>query len=67
VSRFKATCIWPYNPKAMDNTIQPSNIYTIAPNSGGTNDWMLDEKLNQEQQHEDKKNVKKNVLHIHTS
>jgi hypothetical protein len=42
----------------MDNTIQPSNIYTIAPNNGGKNDYMLDEKLNQEQQHEDKSNVK---------
>ncbi len=27
---FKATCIWPFNPKAMDNKIQPSKIYTAT-------------------------------------
>jgi len=52
----------------MDNTIQPSNIYTIAPNNeGGEKDYMLDEQLNQKQQYEDKSNVKKNIVHIHTS
>ncbi len=24
---FKATCIWPFNPNAMDNKIRPSKIY----------------------------------------
>ncbi len=34
-SGFKVTHIWPYNPKAMDNTIQHSNIYTITSNNAG--------------------------------
>ncbi len=25
-ARFKATSIWPFNPKGMDNKIQPSKI-----------------------------------------
>ncbi len=61
MSKFKATCIWSYNPKVMDNTIQPSNNYTIAPNiEGGEKDYMLDEHLNKKQQYE-------NIFHIHTS
>jgi hypothetical protein len=52
----------------MDNMIQPSNNYTIAPNiEGGEKDYMLDENLNKKQQYENKSNVKKNILHIHTS
>jgi len=36
----------------MDNTIQPSNIYTIALNNEkGENDYMLDEQFNQKQQY----------------
>jgi hypothetical protein len=27
---FKATCIWPFNPKAMDNKLRPSEIYTAT-------------------------------------
>jgi hypothetical protein len=52
----------------MDNTIEHSNIYTITPNNArGVKDYMLNEQLNQEQQCEDKSNVKKNFIHICTS
>ncbi len=30
ISRFKVTRIWPFNPKAMDAKIGPTNIYTIV-------------------------------------
>ncbi len=29
-SRFKITCIWPLNPRAMDNKIKPSKVYTTT-------------------------------------
>lgn len=49
-SRFKATYIWPYNPKAMDNKTQASNIYIIAPNNERCEkDYMSYEQPNQEQ------------------
>jgi hypothetical protein len=28
---FRATCIWPFNPKAMDNETQSSQIYIAEP------------------------------------
>ncbi len=31
-SRFKVTCIYPLNPKAMDNENRPFNIYTMVAN-----------------------------------
>jgi len=30
LSKFKVTRIWPFNPKAMDAKIGPTNIYTIV-------------------------------------
>jgi hypothetical protein len=36
-ARFKATSIWPFNPKAMDNKIRPSKIYNaISINNHGS-------------------------------
>jgi hypothetical protein len=36
-ARFKATSIWPFNPKAMDNKIQPWKIYNaISINNHGS-------------------------------
>jgi hypothetical protein len=29
-ARFKATSIWPFNPKAMDNKIRTSKIYNAT-------------------------------------
>jgi hypothetical protein len=29
---FRVTCIYPLNPRAMDNKIKPSNIYTMVAN-----------------------------------
>ncbi len=41
-SGFKATCIWTYNPQAMDNKNQPLNICTITFKSeGGEKDCTL--------------------------
>jgi hypothetical protein len=46
---FKATCIWPFNPKAMDNKIRPSKIYitiNINNHESDKKEYTLDEKTN---------------------
>jgi len=52
---FKVIGIWPFNPKAMDNKIQPSKFYTtININNHGSNkeEYTLNEEIdhNQSQQ-----------------
>ncbi len=43
---FKATKIWPFNPKAMDERTKPNDLYTLAPNTMGIlnndNDYLND-------------------------
>ncbi len=67
VKIYLATSIWPYNPKVMDNQIQPSTLHNVTPNNErGEEDQMLDEQHDQEQQREDELDVV-NLLHTHTS
>jgi hypothetical protein len=37
-ARFKATSIWPFNPKAMDNKTWPLEIYTTTSINNHGND-----------------------------
>jgi hypothetical protein len=49
---FKDTCIWPFNPKAMDNKIQPSKNYiTTSINNHGSDkeEYTLDEETDHNQ------------------
>jgi hypothetical protein len=48
---FKATCIWLFNPKAMDNKIQPSKIYILINinNQGNEYDYTIDERIDHNQ------------------
>jgi len=32
-SNFKATKVWPFNPKAMDERTKPNDLYTLTPNT----------------------------------
>ncbi len=43
--RFKITCIWPLNPKAMDNKTKPSKVYTTTnvSNVGNEEDYTTNE------------------------
>jgi hypothetical protein len=34
-SNLKATKVWPFNPKAMDERTKPNYLYTLAPNTMG--------------------------------
>ncbi len=45
-SRFRITCIWPLNPKAMDNKTKPSKVYTTTnmSNVGSEEDYITKEK-----------------------
>ncbi len=46
---FKATCIWPFNPKAMDNKIRPSKFYitiNINNHESDKEEYTLDEETN---------------------
>jgi hypothetical protein len=42
---FKTTCIWPLNPKAMDNKIRPLKVYTTTNmnNAGSKEDYTTKE------------------------
>jgi len=63
-SRFKATCIWPFNPKAMDNKTQLSQIYITKPiNDQGSEDNTMDDEVDQNEDWGEKCATTK-VLHI---
>ncbi len=63
-SRFKATCIWPFNPKAMDNMTQLSQTYIAKPiNDQGSEDNTMDDEVDQNQDWGEKCAIIKN-LHI---
>jgi hypothetical protein len=32
-SNLKATKVWPFNPKAMDERTKPNDLYTLGPNT----------------------------------
>ncbi len=64
-SRFRATSIWPFNLKAMDNKIQPSQIYIVANvNDQGNEDYITNDEGNHNQDQEKKPEVVKSFLHI---
>jgi hypothetical protein len=47
---FKATNIWPFNSKAMDNNIQPSQIYTATSvNDQGNEDLITKDEVEHNQ------------------
>jgi hypothetical protein len=55
LSRFKVTRIWPFNPKAMDAKIGPTNIYTIVNSNHeakGEGHYTLDDEVRPIQQEE---------------
>ncbi len=37
---FKATCIWPLDPNAINKKFQPSNLHTIRPNNEGNETYI---------------------------
>ncbi len=64
-SRLRATCIWPFNSKTMDNKIQPSQIYIVANvNDQESEDYITNDEGNHNQDQEEKPKVVKSFMHI---
>ncbi len=62
---LKATSIWPLNSKAMDNKIQPSQIYIVASvNDQGSEDQITNDEGNHNQDQEEKFAVVESLMHI---
>jgi hypothetical protein len=54
-NEFKATRIWPLNPKVMDEKTRPSDVYTTKPTPNISNDDIInfDNAPNEDQWGED--------------
>jgi hypothetical protein len=44
---FRTTCIWPLNPKAIDNKIRPSKVYIATNLNNGRNekDYIIEDEV----------------------
>ncbi len=64
-SGLRATSIWPFNSKAMDNKIQASQIYIVSSvNDQGSEDYVTNDEGNHNQDQEEKFVVVKSLMHI---